>query len=179
MLDNELIQIFRPLIIAGLTARGFNGVSVVQAYQPTQQGINTGPTVYFFKVGDHRYGYLHRKDEWDPDEEKIIHTETQLYETTFQISALVTSNPSNINTYTASDLVNTVSAILQSDATLDALQDAGAPILRITDIRNPYFTDDRDRFEENPSFDFILIHEQVSITETPVIESIELDVKRI
>jgi hypothetical protein len=179
MLDNDLIRLFLPIIKNGLIADGYLNVTVKQANQPTQQGINIGPTVYFFKVGDHRYGFLYRESKWDEDAEEMIHTEMQQYETTFQISSLVLQKPTNPYLYTASDLVNEVAAILQSDRTREILMDAGVGIYRITDITNPYFVDDRDQFEASPSFTFTLTHKQTRVTTDPVIESYEYDIKRV
>lgn len=179
MTDNGLIRIFRPIIVNGLTAYGYPGVQVVQSNQPTQQGINTVPTIYFFKVSDRRYGWLRTVDEWDTENEVMVHTETQQYETTFQVNALVLQKPTTPYSYTASDLVNEVAAILQSDSTVKTLNDNNIGILRIQDVLNPYFTDDRDNFEASPSFDFTLKYERTRVTTSPVIESYEYDFYRV
>lgn len=178
MRDNELIRLFLPIIRAGLDAVGMSDVVILSSYQPTQQSTLTTPTVYFYKIGDKRYGFLRRQDKWDEDTQTMVHTEEQQYETTFQISALVISKPTSPS-YTASDLVNEVSAILQSDVAINTLVANSVGILRVTDIRNPFFTDDRDRFEESPSFDFILTHKQTRITTSPVISSYEFNIKRV
>jgi hypothetical protein len=171
MTDNQLIEIFLPIINAGLIADGFTGVQVKQLNQPTQQGINTAPTVYFSKVGDHRYGFLRRSDQWDSKDEEMTHTEEQFYETTFQIMALVLQDPANIS-YTASDLANEVAAIMQSDTTVDTLGASNVGILRVTDIINPFEKDDRDQFEAFPSFDFTLTHSQIRTSTVPIVNPI-------
>ena len=173
MKTNELIQLFRPIIVNGLLALGYPNVSVVQSFQPTQQGINNGPTVYFFKIYDHRYGFLKRQDTWDPISETMIHTETQGYETMFQVNALMTQNPANTSQIVVSDLVNECAQILQSDIAINALFEQDVQILRITDIRNPYFVDDRDRFEGIPSFDFVLTYSNVSVSTSPVVDLLQ------
>ena len=179
MKDNDLIRLFLPIINQGLIDAGYTGVVTKQANQPTQQGINTGPTVYFYKIGDHRYGFLRRDDVWDEDTLTMVHTEIQQYETTFQVSCLVLQNPSNPYLYTASDLVNEVAAIMQSDKTRAILATENVGILRVTDVANPYFVDDRDQFEANPSFDFVLTHKQTRVTTDPVVESWELNINRV
>ncbi len=178
MRDNELIRLFIPIIRSGLQDAGFTDVQIAASYQPTQQSINTASTVFFHKIGDHRYGFVYRNDEWDSENERMVHTEMQQYETTFQVDALVISKPA-LPSYTASDLVNEVAAILQSNTAIKELIEHDVGILRITDIRNPYFTDDRDRFEASPSFDFVLTHKQTRISTEPVIESYEFDMYRI
>ncbi len=155
--DNQIIQIFLPILNAGLIADGFTGVTVKAANQPTQQGIDTNPTLYFFKVFSKRYGFLGRDDVWVASQ--MVHTETQFVESTFQISALVLQNPATPNQYTASDLVYEASSIMQSDQTLDTLNNGGIGILRVAELRNPWFVDDRDNFEASPSFDFTLVYE--------------------
>lgn len=171
MTDNELIKLFLPIINTGLQDAGLTNVVVTQSNQPTQQGINIAPTVYFYKIGDHRYGWVDREDKWDGINN--VHTEVQIYETTFQISALVLQKPNNTLTYTASDLVNEVAYIMQNESTLQTLSDSNVGILRITDVRNPYFLDDRDNFEASPSFDFILTHKQTRLKNTSHVESIQ------
>lgn len=181
MLDNQLIQVIISIINAGLTAAGtpYSKVLIKQSNQPTQQGVPTKSTVFLTKVFDHRYGSLRRNDEWDLDTLKMIHTETQQYESSFQIEALAIQNPADINSLTASDIVNRVAAILQSDFALTTFQDNDIGIERIIDARNPYFQDDKQRNEAVPSFDFILTHKQVIITESPIIESIEYNFNRV
>lgn len=154
--DNQLIQIFLPIIQNGLIEDNFLNVTVKQSNQPTQQGVPKTPVVYFFKVSNKRFGYLGRYDKWVVDQ--MVHHEVQYMEITFQISALVLQYPITPNQYTASDLVNEVASIMQSDKTLGILNSNGIGILRITDVTNPYFVDDRDQFEASPSFDFTLVY---------------------
>jgi len=174
MTDNDLIRLFLPIINNGLLAGGFTGVKTQQSYQPTQQGVNTSPTLFFYKVGDYRYGFPSRKDVWDDIGNVMIHTETQQYETTFQVSALVIQDPNNTNSYTASDLLNYVAYIMQSQSTVEQLIQQNVNVLRVTSIRNPYFSDDMHRWEANPSFDFVLTHLQTitsTVPSTNIIES--------
>jgi hypothetical protein len=174
--DNDLIRLFLPIIQAGLIADGFSDVTVKQANQPTQQGVNSSPTVYFFKVSNKRYGFLGRFDKWNASE--IVHTESQYYEITFQISALVRQFPITPTQYTASDLVNEVASIMQADTTLAILNNAGVGILRIMNILNPYFTDDKDQFEASPSFDFTLTYQGSRVSSTPMVQlPIALDIQ--
>lgn len=167
--DNDLIQIFLPIIKNGLTADGFTGVVVQQAAQPTMQGSPIAPTVYFYKVGMKRYGYLGRSNRWDSIGSEMDHTESQFYESTWRIQSMVLQNPATPNQYTASDLADEVASIMQSDSTLDILNSNGIGILRITDIVNPYFMDDRDNYEAIPSFDFTLIYENERGSVDPII----------
>ena len=167
--DNSLIQLFLPIINAQLTIDGFTTTVVKQSNQPTMQGINTAPTIYFFKLGDKRYGWLGRDDVWDSVHSQMVHSELQYIESAWQMSALVLQNPSDLTVPTASDLINEVSSIMQSDKTRDILNASGVGILRITDIRNPYFQDDRDNFEASPSFDITFVYENIRTNLNPII----------
>lgn len=179
MRDNDLIRLFRPIIQDGLIALGLGVIPVVQAYQPTQQGVSSSSTVYYHKIGDHRYGFLGRTNKWDQNSSTMVHTEIQQYETTFQINALAIQDPNDTNSYTASDLVNAVASIMQSDNTRRILMASEVGILRVTDVRNPYFADDKDRFEASPSFDFTLTHKMVNVSTEPIVESVEYGIYRV
>jgi len=179
MTDNDLIRIIITLIIYKLPSYGYNDVTVKQSQQPTLQGANTNPTIYFYKLFDRRYGWTKRESKWDPDELTMTNTESQMYETTFQMGGMVRQIPSNPYGHTASDLVNTVAAIMQNDQTLLALAGHNLGILRVTDVRNPYFKDDRDQFAAFPSFDFTITHRQTRVTVESVIESINYKIYRV
>lgn len=169
MTDNGLIQLFLPLIKAGLTADGFINVVTVAANQPTQQGINTAPTVYFYKIDNQPRGYPKWTDVWDEENSQMVHTESQYMECTFQISALVLQNPTTPNAYTASDLVNEVLAIMQSQNTVVTLNNSNVGILRVSTVTNVYFPDDRDQFEAHPSFEFTFIYQNDRVSTSPII----------
>jgi hypothetical protein len=167
--DNSLIQIFLPIINAGLIADGFTDVIVKQANQPTHQGSPTAPTIYFYKVASKRYGFLGRSDTWNGITSKMDHIEAQYYESTWSLQSLVLQNPTTPNQYTTSDLADEAASIMQSDSTRDILNSNGIGILRISDIVNPYFADDRNNYEAVPSFDFVLLYENKRASINPVI----------
>lgn len=171
MLDNELYQILIPIIQNGLNAQGFSNIPVVQLNQPTQQGVNTESTVYLTKLSDERLGFVRNNSEWDEIDQKEIETDSQIIVSNFQASALVIQNPEVIS-YTASDLLNYVALILNSFATVRALAQNNLGILRIAPIQNPYFSDDKDRFEAMPSFDFGITHRREIIQQTDIISDI-------
>lgn len=173
MLDNQLIQLFLPIIKAELIADGFTNVMVQQMQQPTQQPIPSGPAVYFQKIYDHRYGWGMTYAKWNTTNSQEENHEPQWHETTFQVSALVVPNVLTPNQYTAADLANEVASIMQSEATRVTLMAQNVGVLRVSEITNPYFQDDRDQFEATPSFDFILTHLQTRISTIPVVSSFE------
>jgi len=169
MLDNELIALIRATIIAQEAAAGIPGLPIKQAFQPTQQGANTEPTGYLYKIGDRRVGFPRVSDAWDEQNSRMVHTELQKYETTFQFSALATQDPKAPRQYTASDVLNLAAYTLQSSAAIAAFEARGVGVLRVTDVRNPNFLDDRQRFEASPSFDATFTHDRVVVTTSPVV----------
>jgi hypothetical protein len=176
--DNQIIQIFLPILKAGLTSYGFENVPVVQANQPTMEGINTEPTVYFYKVANVFHGFPGWQDNWDG--ESMKHLDEQQILATFKIFALVLQFPSTPNQYTASDLVNAAASVFQSQNTVAQLKKSGIGILKISNIDNPYFADDRDQYEATPSFDFILSYKNSRIlTESIVQLPVGLDIQPI
>lgn len=177
--DNVLIPLIINTIIAGEYAAGIPGTPIKQAFQPTAQGANTQPTAYFYKIGDKRIGYVGRTDVWDTVNSVMVHTETQQYETTFQISALAQQSPTNPTQYTASDILNLIASILQSSVAVATLEANNVGILRITEVRNPYFLDDYERNEASPSMDVTFTHKQIIRTQMPIINATEIQIATI
>jgi len=161
MFDNALIALIISTLIAGEETAGISGTPIKQAFQPTLQGVNSEPTAYLHKLGDRAIGYPKWEDTWNADTELMDHVETQQYETTFQISALSTQDPNNTAQYTASDILNLIRSIIQSQASVATFEAQNVGILRVTEIRNPYFLDDRQQNEASPSFDFTMTHKQI------------------
>lgn len=184
MLDNAQVRALSPLLIQGMKDVGHD-IIVKKDYQPTNQGLPEKPALFLHKIGDRRIGFPGRKDEWVEANPPTIpvgymkHTERCWYETTWQLSALAIQNPKKPNDPTASDLVNYAAYVMQSQNMLIGLRDSGIGILRVMGVRNPYFVDDKNRFEANPSFDFTLTHEQVIISTSPVALTEEFQIKRI
>lgn len=182
MTDPELFTLLIAGFQAGLAARA-PGVDIKQNYQPTQQGAQTPPTLYLHKLFDTRRGWVARKDVYDPDADEgrgaFLHKESQWYETTFQILALATGSPVAPNAPTASDIANVAADIMQSDSMMGRLRAANVGVLRISGITNPYSVNDTDRFEGEPSFDFVLTHKREYIDGVPAVSLIEINIARV
>lgn len=178
--EKELFTKIKAVLEAGFAALSLS-VIVKQAWQPTQQGTPTDPAIFMTLVSHHRYGLMRSEDEYIPPvlpatEGVMRHTDEQVYETMFQLNGLATQDPENPTQLSAGDLMNFAASIMQSEVTRDALRDAGIGIERITDIRNPKFSNDRDRFQASPSLDFVLTHKWIVVTEVPVLQSTELQI---
>jgi hypothetical protein len=162
MNDNPLIELFIAQLTAAMAGAGW-AYPIVQKNQPTQEGIPTQNAVFFEKLFDNEYGWPGMSGEYVAPTPPVAQgsynkAEKQWVETTFQVSALAIQDPSNLNVPTASDIVNFVKRYINSRPVIYALKSSGVSILRIGQIRNPYFADDRDLYEANPNFDVILQH---------------------
>lgn len=176
MTDNQIIRLFLPLLKAGMTAYGYP-VIIKQSYQPTEQGSDSEPQLFFTKVGDKRLGHPQRKSVWDTLLGKQIDTDTQLMEATYQLTALVRQTPTSEKT--ASDYAHTAAMLMSGSEFLLALKAGGVGLLRITEVRNPYMKDDRDQFQASPSFDFTLSFNRDIIRDGKAIALIEINTERV
>lgn len=180
MNDKQLAALFMKQLFPRMQATAdLAGVKLARNYQSRQQGANTAPYVYFFKIGDHRHGSPKRKEVWDVQAGTFTHSELQQYETTYQFSAWIPQTPEDVTSLTESDILNIVSGIMQSDSLIAAFQAAEVGILRVTDVRNPYIVDDRDQFEAVPSFDVVLTHKRQSASTIPAVVTYEANVSRV
>lgn len=162
MNDNPLIELFRAQLMAAIVAAGWD-YPVVQKRQPTQEGIPTQNTLFFEKLFDHEYGWPGMSSEYvaptaPATQGTYAKAEKQWVETTFQVSALAIQDPSDLSVPTASDIVNFAKRYINSRPVIYALKPVGVSILRVSEIRNPSFTDDRELFESSPNFDVVLQH---------------------
>ncbi len=165
MLDNQILEVLFPLVEGGvnnmLVSMGYNGNASCQAsYQPTREGVTSIPSIYIFKVApDVPYGMPTYQNVYNPEEQITYEVFIQRYTSTFQFSARVLQNASNIK-YTASDLVNMVRIVLLQSSSIATLKENGLEILKPGSSNNPFYLDDRNQFEGAPSFDLEFTHIQ-------------------
>lgn len=166
MLERALNTLVRAALLAEFPA----GVAVEQRFQPTTTGVNSAPTIFFQTIiPARRVGWVGRKETG----EEMVHTETQWMETTLQIGALAWVAPdAPDDALTAVDLCRMAADILQGDRGLAVLGAHRVRPLRIGEVRNTYFTNDRDQFEASPSFDVVLSHVQTRVGVTPPVSEI-------
>lgn len=171
MTDNELINLLAGRLesasAAATASLDWPGgpYSVVQKNPSVQEGTATAPTIYFEKLFDQAYGwpevsYEHVAAVPPAEQGTFTQTEQQWVETTFQVSALVIQDPNNLSLPTASDVVNYMKQYINARQTIALFKQQGVSVLRVQQIRNPYFEDDRAGFEANPNFDVVLQHKR-------------------
>ena len=179
MRDNDLLRVLIPNLTAWLAEfvqssnYAIEPPLVLQSYQPTQQGVPTAPTVFLHKIADHPYGYPRKEYNWHEDTQRMVYTDTQMMESTYQVNALFIQDPDNMVQLTATDLLQEVRACVQSDLFMQTLRDNDIGMERVMQVVQTYFYDDRDRQEASPSFDFTVTHKQVTIRNAPIAQSIE------
>jgi hypothetical protein len=166
MTDNQLIQFMATQLDAASAAAGWN-YPVLQKDNPTLEGIPAAPAIFFEKLFDRAYGFPIDSLVYNSTPDNYSDNEMQLYETTFQISALVIQNPADLTLPTASDVANYVKRWLTHPVTLQNFRSQNVGLLRITHIRNPWFEDDRHRFEAHPNFDLVLTHDNTLTITVP------------
>jgi hypothetical protein len=182
MRDNALYDLLCQAALAGLKARGWPRVAVRQSFQPEQQGRASATTLYLTKIADRRHGSPAIRAVYDPEDGRIVRREIQVIESTFQITALISERKPRKNDQaeaTAADLLKTAAAILQGEDFRAAIFKEGVQVLRVQEIRNPPFSNDRDRFEFSPSFDAVFTHHDVFTARDPAIDRFDWEIKRV
>lgn len=179
MQDNALIALLIATIRDGLTAQGRAGIAVKQAYQPTQQGADSGPTVYVHKVMDKRRGSPGKSARWDAGTLAMIQTETEVLETSYQVQALARQNPADTTAPTAADLLRMVSNVLQSDYALSRLRAADVGMLSIPSLTNTPTLNDKQVWEYAPLLEFTVTHQDVTVWTIPAATGIEFGIYRV
>lgn len=180
MNDKQLAALFMSELLPRMQAQAsLAGVALARKYQPRQHGAATGPIVYFFKVSDRNHGSPKREEKYNEAGAIFDQSQRQVVESTYQFAAWVPQDPAATTALTESDVLNIVSAIMQSDGFLAAFRTAGVGIQRVTNVRNPYFVDERDRFEAEPSFDIVLTHYRNLSSTLPIVNTYEANINRV
>ncbi len=175
MNDNQIIALIITVLRAGLTSIGITNVLIKQQFQPRQSAIETSPTLYLSKITAPRYGYPSRKDVYNSTTRQFDHSETVWRTPTWQVSGYALQDPTNIDSLTASDMTERAADVMQTSATRLLLLAQGVGIIRITDVRENYFLDERQRYEQNPSFDFVLSYQVTTNTTVQPVDRYCLD----
>lgn len=172
MRDKDLIILLAETLEAASAAAGWNYI-VIQVNGPTQQGIPVDPAIFFEKLFDEPHGWPKADLVYDEPNDVFKEGSVQTYLSHFQLSALVIQDPSNTDLPTASDVVNYLKQYLQARPTVSKFMAQGINSFRVTQVRNPYFEDDRHRFEARPSFDIVLTHDRSVVFDVPAAHTVD------
>lgn len=165
MIDSELLAFVGQIITAAVTngSTVIGAVDVVQKDSPTQQGANSAPTAYFEKAYEIGRGAPIVKTVYDNETKVMTEKTTQLTETYIQISALAWQDPTASVVVTAGDIVQYINSYLRAPSVRAVFLASGLNVLKVAEVRNPWFENDRNQFEAMPNFDLTITHEK-SIT---------------
>lgn len=161
MREINLDILMRETLLMALGAAGITGYPVIAGYQQRGQGrVDTG--LYYFTIGEHNYGWQGAKTV-NVDGE-LVTQEMQVVEHTYQIQAFVKERDAQ---YSALDLATKARMAVSSRLFTSTLSRYNVGVQRPTSIRSPYFVNDRDQYEANPSFDFTLSHKRYLTQSVP------------
>lgn len=180
MRDNPLAIAIRETLVEILVGR-LVSAQVIQAYQPTQQGLEPGNVIYYQHLPmDRRYGWPQMIDRWNEEDQQFEHVESQQMESTFQFTATAEEqDPANDAQWTPGDLLKAAAAAFQSDLALELLRARGVGVERVTTVRIGYPENDRGQFEQTPSFDVVFTHRDDTLDIRKPIEATELLINRV
>jgi len=187
-LNVHLMALLSPRATSDPVLSQFGAMKFLQNYDPTQQGRNDTAVVYFVKVGHRRYGWKRARAIYvetipTPPPPAPIGTmryeEMQIIEQRYQFAALVPQDNSRPLLPTSADVLDAVAGIINSDRFIAELRARGISVLRITDVRNPYTSNDRDHFEAEPSFDVVFSHQRSRADVEPVVIGYDLNIQRV
>lgn len=173
MRDSQIYALLINVLRDGFAAQSINNVTIQQSYQPTQQGVPVYPLIVLHTVSTIRKTTQGHNDVWDEDAQIIRHYEHCFLETRFQLDTLTQTRPSDPNGLTASDFAQKSAFILQSQAAIKTLTNAGVNVLYIFDMSTSYVVDDRQQHLQTARFDFSISHLETVESTSPVITSVE------
>lgn len=152
---------------------------VSQSYQPMPQSRPTAPSLLMSILPAKRYGQRQTSQQWDAGTGRMVRTESQQMESPVQISAWVPFDPATDMGMTAGDLADTAAMVLNSQTFIEHVKAAGAGVLKISDVRKPYFLNDQANYELAPSFDVTITHRRVFVDVAPIVTTIDVDIQRV
>lgn len=179
MIEADVWRALITVLRTGLDSQSLNDVTIHQSYQPIKQGPDTARSIYIHKITSQRVGHQGRKCNFNLGNDNFDEVEKYWLAVTIQLMPLVTQDITNENSLTAYDVVDLCAAILQTRATRKALLDAGISIQKIGQMPVGFSIDDKDQFDLDPTFDFVLLYEQTLSSTVPKVDTFEVDIKRV
>lgn len=179
MIEADVWRSIISVLRTGLDDQGFNNITIHQSYQPVKQGPDSAKSIYIHKITSQRVGHQGIKYDYNSGNNNFDVTEKYWLSVTFQLVSLVSQDITNENSITAYDVTDLCAAILQTRTTRKTLLDAGISIERIGQIPVSFSIDDRDEFDLDPTFDFVLLYEQTLSSTVSKVNTFETDIKRV
>lgn len=178
MTSNEAFALILSTLSTLMSQQGY-AISVQASYQPTQQGTQNGPFIAVNYISSRRYGYPQVTEKINAETGTIDRVESYWLEEVFQIGAYAIPSPTDIASPTAYTYAARAAAVLQSQQARNILLKQGVGFIRISEIRMPFFEDERGRNELTPSFDFTVSRQEQLIYSVPIVVDLSVDIKRV
>lgn len=176
--DNQVITILKSILDQGFTDAG-QTVKVRQAYQTKQASAGTGQEVYIFKKDGTMAGWPSTRQVFNAGNDDYDTTTTFQDRVGYNFSAVTTLDQLDPAYLSASNLLELTLRIMQTHKTVAALQLSDISMQRVMAVKQGYFTDDRNLFEQSPSFDIVLSYEQTIANIEPKAFPVDLSINRI
>lgn len=172
MNDTQFAEIIYATLEDSMINGGFQ-VDVAQLSQPTQQGVNWTPQLFYQVISDIPYGWSSPTLVFDDNLDLFKNKEVQIYIATVRVSALSIEDPKQPSLPTAKDLVNYAKMYITHRAIQSQLKAKGVSPLRASQVMNNNIVDDREQFEFNPYFEIQFVYNRSIELTTPVIKDAE------
>ena len=179
MIEADVWRAIISVLNTGLNDQGFNDITIHQSYQPIKQGPDSGRSVYLHKIISRRIGHQGRKYVYNSINNNFDIQEKSWRGVTIQLLSSVSQNITDENSITAYDIADTCSMILQSIKAIKELKTHGLSTEIIRDLNQTFPLDDKDQFDLDPTFDFVLLYEQTLSSTVPKVDTFEIDIKRV
>lgn len=180
MIEGDVQKAIVAILKQAFIDQGYPQIGLKQSNQPTKQGVPSTPYVFFTKVTNQKIGSPGRKyDNYDEPGRQVDQTDNYWIGATYQFSSLIKQDITDEDSVSAYDIMELTAAILQNISIIQQFRERGISIERITDIRQPFFLDDNDEFEAEPSFDVVLTYNQTITFKTPIADPVEADIQRV
>lgn len=154
-MNDKALQIsIRAAMLDCLAHSGVTDLPVIAGNQPTVAQGRVARGVYFWAVSDTPRGWQGKVLRTNPETMELETVETQFIQTQFQVNVFSPDDPENTTQDTAKDLCTRLRMLIQSNRFTEAMTAVGVGVQMPSPVRAPYFVNDLDQYEQNPSFDF-------------------------
>lgn len=161
-----------------LNENGYNDWVILRNYQPSIQGLRD-KAIYLHKVTKRRIGTQGNTTIYDNGECKTV--DHWYEEILIQVGAYKKLNPETDteDTITSEDVLNILLAYINSARKVEDWKSAGYEVIKATNMRLLDYETDSGIQEKLPQFDFLLVLEQSNLKKIGIVDTIELETKRV
>ena len=166
----EFVRVFNEAV-----AVDYPAVEVARSFQPTTQGRQSGPALLIHRTRSRRYGAQGTITEIAPDASRAFEHSVWRKEDTIRATFVAPKTAA----FDAQDVLETVAAYLQSEGGIVSLARVGIGLLRVNDIDEVPFENEKGAFEYEAGIDCVFTYTQTKTKEIPVIGRVERSIHRV